>query len=81
MTRRRTTLYAAFTGKGVPVINVYSWDAKALDVMLADRLANGDAFPDEHRVRCTIEFYRRQLEFHGFPVPREFWPTSGTVSP
>lgn len=59
--RGRTTLYAAFHGEGTPSINVWSWSRKDAETMVADRAANGEGFPGERVVRCTIEFYNRQL--------------------
>lgn len=63
---RRTTLYAAFSGS-VPMLNVYDFNKKRLEMLMSDRKANGDAFPDEHLVRITVEYYNGILRKHGFP--------------
>lgn len=64
-TRNRVTLYAIFTGNGEPVVNAWSWSKRTADLLLSDRVANGEAFESEHVVRCTVAFYVSQLEQHG----------------
>jgi len=71
MPRRRTTVYAAFAGTGVPVINVWGFDRKGLEGRVADRISNGDAFDGEHVVHCYISFYLARLAEHGYPQPAE----------
>ncbi|HZN64405.1 MAG TPA: hypothetical protein VFB66_03835 [Tepidisphaeraceae bacterium] len=66
-TVRRTTLYAAFTGTGEPVLNVYGWNKGRLATLLADRAANGEAFPGEHAVRITVSYYNRILAGRNWP--------------
>lgn len=65
--RKRTTLYAAFSDTGEPVLNVYDFDKKRLDVFLADRVANNEAVPGEHRVQVTITYYNQILAKRGWP--------------
>lgn len=72
--KARMTVYAAFFGEGTPAINVYDFDRKRLEVLLSDRRANGEAHEDERIVRCTVDFYRRKLQEHGFPVPTGLLP-------
>lgn len=61
MPRKRTTIYAAFSGSGVPVQNAWDFSKPKLEMLVSDRIANGEAFPGEHVVRVTIEFYNRKL--------------------
>ncbi len=71
MTRKRTTLYAAFNGAGMLVINVWHYDRKRLELLIADRKANGDAFWGEHPVRIYVAHYNRLLAAMGLPPVRE----------
>lgn len=69
--RKRTTLYGAFTGDGEPVLNVWGWERRKVETLVSDRHANGEAFPYERVVRCTVAVYRAKLAAHGLPVPAE----------
>lgn len=70
MSRRRTAVYAAFAANGVPALNVWSYSRAALEVLVADRIANGEALPGEHVVRCTVPFYNKQLTDRGWSWAR-----------
>ena len=48
---KRTTLYAAFSNVGVPVIDVWNFSAKKLEALIKARHANGEAVPGEHLQR------------------------------
>lgn len=67
----RRTLYAGFMGDGTPVIGLWGWDKKKIELFASDRVANGEAFPGEHIVRCTVEFYDRKLIEHRLPPRTE----------
>lgn len=67
-TRKRTTLYAAFTGSGEPALGVWDWNRKRLETMISDRAANGEAFAGEHAVRVTVSFYNSIITRHGWPA-------------
>ncbi len=75
MAQRRTTLYAAFFGKGVPAIGVWDFNRRRLETLCFDRRANGESAADERIVRCTIDHYLRVLSAHNIPAPHEL--TSG----
>lgn len=62
----RQTLWAAFTGEGIPVINVYDFNRKKLERLLLDRQANGEALSGEHAVRITVEYYNQILDQYGW---------------
>jgi len=64
---RRTTIYAAFDLDRRPVLGVWDTSRSRLAVRISDRVANGEAFPGEHVVRITIEYYNRLLAPSGFP--------------
>lgn len=64
---KRVTLYATFTTAGEPCHNVWDFNRKRLEVLLSDRVANGEAFPGEHIVRCTVQFYNEIRARYGFP--------------
>lgn len=68
MSRRRVTLYAAFAGDGTPCINVYGWDRRRVETLIADRIANGEAFHGEHCVQITVAFYNAILARRGLPM-------------
>lgn len=71
--RRRVTLWAAVTTDGVPVQNLWDFSLRRLDVLIADRAANGEGFHGERCVRMTLRFYDALLARHGLP-PRSSEP-------
>jgi hypothetical protein len=66
----RTTIYAAFSGDGVPCVNVYDFNKARLVTLLNDRRQNGEALSGEHIVHCTLADYNRQLAALGLPPVR-----------
>ena len=67
--RRRVNVYAAFTGADTPVVNVAAWYRKDAELLVAERKANGTAFPDERIVHITVDLYTRLLRKHGLQCP------------
>jgi hypothetical protein len=66
----RTTIYAAFSGDGVPCINVHDFNRARLESLVNDRRANGEALPGEHIVHCTLAVYNTQRAALGLPPVR-----------
>lgn len=67
-TRKRTSLYAAFSDAGEPAINVWDFFRPRLLRLVQDRAANGEALKGEHIVRVTIEMYNRLMTERGWPL-------------
>ena len=65
--QRRTTLYAAFDQDGTPAINVWDFNLGRLQVLVGDRVANGDALAGEHIARVTVQKYRELVAKLGHP--------------
>lgn len=66
--RRRVTLWAAVTKEGAPIQNLWDFRLRRLDVLIADRKANGEGFLGERCVRMTERFYDALLARHGLPA-------------
>lgn len=59
------TVYAAVHGAGVPSYNVFGVNREAVEVIMADRRANGEAWADERLEEfCCLHAYNARLREH-----------------
>lgn len=69
MTRKRTSLYAVFTGMGIPVFGAYSFSAKELAAHHSALQSVGGG-KGEHIVRITVQKYNAICTARGWPEVR-----------